>query len=343
MANVIIGIHGLGNKPPKNTLEMWWESAMLEGLKNSGRRRTVFPKFEMVYWADILYDHPLNEKEKDPKNHWYLEEKYIKSREIFDRVNHTRRRKIIEFLGKQLNKLLLSEDFTLNYAYITDAIVKKYFKDLEIYYKEVCTTENTSLGKVKDVIRQRLVDTLEKYKRDNIMLIGHSMGSIIAFDVLTFLSPHISVDNFISLGSPLGLPVVVSKIAAEQKQRLNGENHMVTPPGIFGHWYNFSDILDKVAFNFRLSDDYDRNKNGVAPIDFDVVNNYEIQDSRNPHKSFGYLRTSEFAIVLDDFIRQEKLRVGQKISRKAQSVIDTLLMQIRRQRERISDRERKAG
>ena len=53
MANVIIGIHGLGNKPPGQLLEHWWKLAMIEGLKTSNFD-SVISKFEIVYWADIL-------------------------------------------------------------------------------------------------------------------------------------------------------------------------------------------------------------------------------------------------------------------------------------------------
>ena len=33
MAKVIIGIHGLGNKPPKDILEKWWKLSIEEGFK----------------------------------------------------------------------------------------------------------------------------------------------------------------------------------------------------------------------------------------------------------------------------------------------------------------------
>ena len=36
------------------------------------------------------------------------------------------------FLGKQKNKIFLNEDFTLNYSFIANFIVRKYFKDMDI-------------------------------------------------------------------------------------------------------------------------------------------------------------------------------------------------------------------
>ena len=36
---VIIGIHGLANKPEKKYLEPWWKSAILEGLEKIAARK----------------------------------------------------------------------------------------------------------------------------------------------------------------------------------------------------------------------------------------------------------------------------------------------------------------
>jgi len=228
--------------------------------------------------------------------------------------DHSTRRNIVDFLSRQLNRIFLNDDLSLNYTYITDAIVSKYFKDLDIYYSKKVTNENGHIGLVHDLIRERLVAKLKEHKNDDIMLISHSMGSIIAFDVLTFLAPEIRINTFITIGSPLGLPVVISKIASEHKQMRNTTRLMSTPPGIFNNWINFSDILDKVAFNYKLSDDFSENNLGIKPVDFLVINNYEFNEIRNPHKSFGYLRTSEFSRILNDFILSEELTMKQKIA-----------------------------
>jgi hypothetical protein len=148
------------------------------------------------------------------------------------------------------------------------------------------------------------------------------MGTIITYEVLNFSVPKIKVNNFITMGSPLGLPFVVSKIAAEQK--LKKIKLLCTPPTVTKHWFNFSDILDKVALDYKLSDDFSENKLGVKPEDFLVINNYEFRGKRNPHKSYGYLRTPEFAKVLNDFIIAEKLSMKQKIIRKTKHIIHWL-------------------
>lgn len=312
MANVIIGIHGLGNKPPKALLEQWWEISMIEGLRASEFNPSL-TKFEMVYWADIIYDNPLNELEEDEDSPYFLKEKYTEAPENFVIEDRSRRLSIVDFLSRQLNRIFLNDDLTLNYTFITDAIVHNFFKDLEIYYAETCTMENGQVLPMHDLIRERLVTKLKEHKDDNIMLISHSMGSIIAFDVLSFMAPDIRINTFITMGSPLGLPVVISKIAAEQKQMGNINNLMTTPSGISGNWFNFSDILDKVAFNYKLSDDFSENSFGVKPTDYLVVNNYKSNGIYNPHKSYGYLRTPKFSRILNDFISSEKPTCTEKL------------------------------
>ena len=323
MANVIIGIHGLGNKPPKDLLEYWWKLAMIEGLKTR-KFKSVLPKFELVYWADILHDQPLSEVNTQPDSPLFLSEKYVKASKNFVEENHYIRKKVVDFLSRQLNRIFLNEDFSLNYSFITDALVNKYFHDLEIYYTDNSTIKTDFICKSSDLIKARLLKTLEKYKNDDIMLISHSMGTIIAFDVLSFLAPTIPIKSFITMGSPLGLPVIISKIAAEQKQMLNGSNHMITPPTISQSWFNFADILDKVAFEYRLADFFAENSRGVKPIDFLVVNNYEINGTRNPHKSYGYLRTSEFSTILNEFIQSETLSLDEKLIRNAGQFIHSV-------------------
>lgn len=317
MANVIILIHGLGNKPPKPLLEHWWKQAMTEGLRKN-KHKALLPKIEMVYWADLMYDHPLDEKIKDIHNPYYISEKYIKSQKHFPIEKHDTRKKIIDFLNRQINRIFLNDDLSLNYSFIADSIINNYFKDLERYYNETCYDENNQACDIKHKIRQRLLSVLEKYKNHQIMLVSHSMGTIVAYDVLSSMADHININTFVTMGSPLGLPVIKSKISQEQK--LTNKNQLKTPLNIFS-WYNFSDLLDKIAFNFNLADDYLENENGVQPTDFLVINNYEINGIRNPHKSFGYLRTPEFSKILNDFIQSEDLNIFQKAIRKTRNVI----------------------
>lgn len=304
MAKVIIGIHGLGNKPSKEILQSWWEKAMMEGLQKVGKQYS-FPKFELVYWSDILYDKPMDTLINDTNDPYYLEEKYTPGQPNIVAENNSIRQKILDILETQLDKLFLNDDLTINYKGITDVFINRYFKDLEIYYAEVCTDKNDLRCMARQLIRERLAEVITKYKDDEIIIVGHSMGSIVAYDVLTFLVPEINIHTFITIGSPLGFPVIQGKIASEWHDKRLGSPKLKTPPGVNKNWYNFADLRDKVALIYNLRENYEANWQGIAPKDFVVNNDYIINDEANHHKSFGYLRTPQFAEVLYNFSAKE--------------------------------------
>ena len=333
MKKVIIGVHGLGNKPPKYLLEKWWKDAIKEGFCNNGVANDL-PEFELIYWADILYEKPLNKWEKDADSPYYLDEPYKKSPKRLEVEDTSFQQDVIDFISNQLNKIFLNEDKTLNYGFITDFILHKYFKDLEIYYTEECQIEDELTCKAKYLIQNRIIEVLKKYEGCEIMIIAHSMGSIITFDVLTFLIPEVNIHTLVTIGSPLGLPVVISKIASEYRKISNGHTYMTTPPGVLNNWFNLADIQDKVALNYKLNDDFSPNLLGISPIDFMIVNDYEINKNKNPHKSFGYLRAPEMSKILGDFIVQKKKNFANRLVNK----LDQVLEDIKVQTEFVKDR-----
>ena len=313
MAKVIIGIHGLGNKQSKEVLKTWWKESMLEGLKNAGQDLKL-PEFELIYWADLLYEKPLDEKIKDKKHPLYLKEKYIPGNKVVTGNQHPIRKKILDWFDEAADKIFLNDDLTVNYSFISDKIIHNYFKDLEEYYRNNKIELNGTAFHAREMIRNRAIEVLKKYADDDIFLIAHSMGSIVAFDVLTFNLPKLHINTFASIGSPLGIPFVRSKIAQEKKLVLNDNHKLRTPHGV-KKWYNFSDLEDDVAISYSLKNDFDENKHGVRAVDFIVNNNYEIDKEKNPHKSFGYLRTPEFSNALLEFMQQRERRFAKKVKK----------------------------
>ena len=307
MKKVIIAIHGLGNKPGRKILKKWWKAAVREGLANIDKPSKL-PKFELIYWSDILYPESLDETENDKNKPLYFREKYEKSlNKKYPEAGKTRR-KFLTLAEEAINSIFLNSDYSLNFESLTDNLLKKYFSDLHIYYNIKGSYIDGRTVSPRDLIRTRAASIINKYNGYEIFFIAHSMGSIIAFDVLKYLVPDTKVSVFATMGSPLGLPIIQGKIAAENRIYDNKEIIMSSPPGITDHWYNFSDPLDKIAFDFRLSDDFLPNIYNVKPEDFIVSNNYEIDNIRNPHKSYGYLRAPEFSELLYRFIKKDKNR-----------------------------------
>jgi len=286
---------------------------MLEGLKIAGQDLKL-PEFELIYWADLLYEKPLDEKIKDKKHPLYLKEKYIPGNKVVTGNQHPIRKKILDWFDEAADKIFLNDDLTVNYSFISDKIIHNYFKDLEEYYMNNKIELNGTAFHAREMIRNRAIEVLKKYADDDIFLIAHSMGSIVAFDVLTFNLPKLHINTFASIGSPLGIPFVRSKIAQEKKLVLNDNHKLRTPHGV-KKWYNFSDLEDDVAISYSLKNDFDENKHGVRAVDFIVNNNYEIDKEKNPHKSFGYLRTPEFSNALLEFMQQRERRFAKKVKK----------------------------
>ena len=302
MSKIIIGIHGMGNKPSRKTLTTWWKAPIREGFKRIKAPKRVF-SFELVYWAQYLHPVPLQPRIKDKDHPLYINEPYFHGdKNAAEEEPSELRQKILSYLDSQLQNLLLNEDLTINYESISDFIIHHFFSDLEKYYTDYCVENQKTDCRAKVVICTELADFLKKHRRKKIMLIAHSMGSIIAFDVLTQYVPEISIDTFVTIGSPLGLPVVKSKLAAEREKDSSQPADIRTPENVLSNWFNLSDLRDKIAINYELSDDFQENARGVGPVDRIVSNNYEFMGEKNPHKAYGYLRTSQMAEIISEFL-----------------------------------------
>jgi len=304
---IIIAIHGLGNKPPQPLLERWWLQAICEGLQRIGCTHMGF-KFELVYWAHFLHSEPQKITIKNPDHPLYIENPYVPA-SAEHRVNTPSRfkKRTLRLIEVVLDKIFLSQNRFFNFDRIGDYIIRKKFRDLDLYYHKANVELDQAGLLAKNMIRQALAKRLRKHRKKEILLISHSMGTVIAYDVLTQIVPDVPIHTFVTLGSPLGLPAIIKRIFAEQHKDVTGNRHAGTPESIQHAWLNFSDLNDRVALNYTLSDDFTPNSRGVGPRDIIVNNDYEYQGKTNPHKSYGYLRAPEVAKVIHDFLSEEKI------------------------------------
>lgn len=306
MGKIIIGIHGLKNKPPKRVLQRWWKRSIREGLKLIGHPKRLF-RFKLVYWANFFYPKPMNVRIRDEKDPLFVDDPYLPSAKIERKKNSKLRQKLLNYLEQQLDGIFFNSDMSINFSGITDLIIHRFFRDLDWYYSKSCLDKNKQERQAKEVLREELARVLQQHEHDDIMLVSHSMGSIIAYDVLTEVVPHIKIHTFVTMGSPLGVPFIMSKNYQEQKKMLNKKiERSTTPENVMKHWFNFSDLEDKVAMNYNLGDDYGENSHHVQAVDHIVYTDYVTNGERRPHKSYGYLRTPEFARVVKDFLDEGK-------------------------------------
>ncbi|MBU2644109.1 lysophospholipase [bacterium] len=305
MSRIIIGIHGLGNKVPENILSRWWESSIIEGLNKTVQKSPDFD-FQLVYWADFLHPVPLDPAIQDKKHDLYVEDPYIPASSAYQiEKSSDFRKKLLDYMGGQLDRIFLNEDLSINFTSISDFIIHHFFSDLEIYYSADKQAHLSASDPIREQVCQLLARILRQHRRKEIFLIAHSMGSIIAYDVLTRYAPEIEIDTLVTIGSPLGLPIIRSKIAAEMAKTDTFIPGLKTPENIKTNWYNLADLRDKIAFYYHLKESFAPNTRNVQVIDQLVVNNYMYKGEKNPHKTYGYLRSPEMATIIDAFLSRK--------------------------------------
>ena len=306
MTKVVVGIHGLANKSPKQILARWWQDSLLEGLKHCGIGDPLLD-FQMVYWADLLYKNLMHQDALFSYDGGYNWQPYHPAKPGALKVYKDGWRdqvaaEALDFGGDILD--ILKQQFGVNR--LADWVLGRIMKDLEFYYDETreIGNRNHQYEQASTVLKNELKVMLDTQKDKEIMLIAHSMGSIIAYDVLRELEgSDIHVAHLVTIGSPLGLPHVKAKIIQQYG------NIVRTPTTVTQSWKNFADPKDPVALDRHLRDDYVGVDGGdrLRVVDDLVQNDYVWVDAagetkENHHKSYGYLRTPELTTHVKNFL-----------------------------------------
>ena len=312
MAKIILGIHGLANKPEKGILAGWWKDSIKEGLAKNCDAQNVDFDFKLVYWADLLYKNPSHQDEAYSFDSLYNDQPYVKADETPERYEEgwadRARRLASKFAGASID--LLKEEFGVDS--LADWVLEKTLKDLAFYYDEERKIADRSRppeeAQARKVLQDDLTNAVVALEGQEIMLIAHSMGTIIAYDVLRDIGrakPGFTVAEFITIGSPLGLPHVKAKIIEERDYDGSDAERVRTPSVVARKWVNYADKRDPVALDTHFADDYGPNRSGVQVEDDLVLNGY-VSPSGEPnyHKSYGYLRAPEVSEHILNFLNQ---------------------------------------
>lgn len=138
-----------------------------------------------------------------------------------------------------------------------------------------------------------------------ILLIGHSMGSVIAYDALWQMSrksgDELRIDLFITMGSPLGQHHIQKRL---QGCRESGRERY---PDNIRRWVNIAAVGELTAIDMRLRNDYaDMIELGLVEEieDFEVYNYFHLNGELNVHAEYGYLVNEVTATVVRDWWRR---------------------------------------
>lgn len=147
-------------------------------------------------------------------------------------------------------------------------------------------------GKPEDVQR-RLQDALKLTSKQHVTIVAHGFGSIAAYEALSLLKPRNTIDALVTLGSPLGLE--------EVRSRLHPRPAKV--PIAIKRWRNFAHPLDVVAADKRLTNNFDPR----GAIEDELVMSTATGKTWefDPHSAIAYLSHPSVRAAISDDMRMD--------------------------------------
>lgn len=274
-------IHGISNQPPKQQLVEIWRQSL---AKNDGLDLDAEDvSYEMVYWADVLYERP-DENIQETESLESLTES-VPDEESED-VTWTEsladpEKMFVERLAKSLGydreppggddrytpppvedetEAVPFERIPVPW-FVKRRLMKILLRDVHHYLFNA--TSEPRPGKkyqVRDEIRERFIDTVKagNTKTGPHIVVSHSMGTVIAYDCLKRDARCPAVDGLMTIGCPLGLDEIQDVLGEDPPPKWTRKNGF-PQEHLRKTWANVYDRLDPVCgFDPKLANDYCR-------------------------------------------------------------------------------------
>ena len=304
-ALTIVYVHGIGNKPTESILKCQWDHALFgfdagartrlaywvnrayypvpsPGTCGSGDRTDVEegPTGRALSLAAHLAQTPLEEEAAALTSNRARQQALVRiARRIDEREIDERSEGARAAAGVHGYILPLPPAFR---RWVTRKITRAFMRDVHDY---LFVPERRAL------MRQSVLERLQP-GGGPFVVIGHSQGSMIAYDVLSELDPdQYDIPLFVTIGSPLGLAEMQDQIKV-----LLGKRKLTVPRCVW-RWVNVCDPADPVSADETLRDDY-----GGGSV-LEDVSTANLDGPADPHSGSGYLRSEVVRRVVRDAVR----------------------------------------
>lgn len=288
MGTTVVYVHGNGNKIREDLLKSQWDVALFGQDMGSLSR--------MAYWARVRYPEPLSDLVSD-------EIELLPVSPLDDVAAPPAVEPAEAFIAQTLREVAAWENVDM-----MDLGLESWLRDMTYTADALAAGENITppqtssfealpfpqalrirafreltrrtfvdvfayfFGGFKEQMRQVVRDALAAAEKP-VVVLGHSLGSIIAYDVLRERrSSSLQVPLFVTVGSPLGVAEVQDLV----------ERPLEVPASVAA-WLNASDARDMVALDHTIRPEY-------APPE-KCTDVYVVNDSDNHHGIGEYLRT----------------------------------------------------
>lgn len=272
MATVIF-IHGLSNMPEPDILQSQWENALATDLPNNpGIEIGVYGvSVELVYWSDILYEKPAEAPPSSENATLSIEISNAIHGEtpLLEGVSNVWVRNISKELGMDPEEILSSENtpsttddeilaasaeaIPLPWA-LKKPLMRAFLRDAHHYLFDIEHSPRPGeIYHVRQEIRKRFVEKVKAAsEKGPVIVFSHSLGTVIAYDCLKNIEDCPQIQNFITVGSPLGMSEMQDKLAPGYTT-----NDGYPYEKVISRWDNIYDPLDIVSrADPKLINDY---------------------------------------------------------------------------------------
>jgi len=189
----------------------------------------------------------------------------------------------------------LADIFNFFIPLLPNPAVKSTIRETARYF----SNEDNIGQQVRELLKAPLREMFARGER--VLVIGHSMGSVIAYESLWELT-HIEknpgrVDLFLTIGSPLGMRFTQQRLLGVHEKGARRYPHNIR------HWINMASQGDLTALDPTLRDDF------KAMLELSVVesltdrnggifNYFRNDQGLNVHRSYGYLANPRLGEVI---------------------------------------------
>jgi len=284
--NSIIFVPGIRPKPPPDQHRAALWECLVEGVRraNPAVARALQSEgdcFQLVSWNRQFYG-----MDRD------IEADRSGIREVLEQTMPTEQDlEESRAFGRRLNSLIyaIGDRFPVLRSVIANRQMETRLSEVRRYFRN-----RDGAG---EQIRAQVGQFLERAwaNGERVMLIGHSFGSVIAYDTLWDISrmqgrPG-TVDLFLTMGSPLGLHFM--------RRRVKGANRSGVErfPSNIRRWLNVTAVGEAAALDRKFVECYrDMLELGLVESITDhmeLVNFFRGPDGLNVHKCYGYFASRD--------------------------------------------------
>lgn len=292
MTKVLL-IHGINNQgKSRDIIRESWAASIQEAATAAGVRVPTNTEFIAAFYGDVLHE----ETESWSKNKRSATKMGVDSPDseyVDDAVAalYIEYQHVLGISDEQVAQELDPGEDMLEATRMAKGIHKKWLKAIARALEKVLPKRGKAVsrqflqqaaaylqkpglkGKINRIVEEQLFDGIAR--NEEVVVIGHSLGSVIAYDLLRSWREDIQVGLLMTCGSPLGVEVVKVGIGPPLVCLSNVRN-----------WLNVSDPEDFVALRPKLT----KKTFGCDSIDniANVDNGYE-----NAHDILKYLSHAE--------------------------------------------------